>query len=187
MSDLYDIVKGLFDIDQKNSSIQLSFIDDEDDCISFSTDRELNAAFALVQSEGWNTFKINVHVGGEEEKSLEHVGAKSASLLRRETAEKSAMETKSLQNRNESIVAEEKAAQVEVSSKPKASFVQNMDAPVRGADKSGSNNGDKAEGNVAISSSKKEETTFQSVPLRATSGGAYIYRDGTVEFGMGGE
>jgi len=97
------------------------------------------------------------------------------------------METKSLQNRNESIVAEEKAAQVEVSSKPKASFVQNLDVPVRGAGKSGSNNGDKAEGNVAISSSKKEETTFQSVPLRATSGGAYIYRDGTVEFGMGGE
>merc|ERR1712196_504865 len=31
------------------------------------------------------------------------------------------------------------------------------------------------------------EKVEQSVPLRATSGGAYLYKDGTVEFGMGGE
>ena len=59
MSDMYDIVKGLFDINQSNDKIQLTFIDDENDSISFSSDRELVAAFALVKSEGWKTFKIN--------------------------------------------------------------------------------------------------------------------------------
>merc|ERR1719267_280316 len=38
-----------------------------------------------------------------------------------------------------------------------------------------------------IPEKRSGEKVEQSVPLRATSGGAYIYPDGTVEFGMGGE
>ena len=57
MTDMYDIVKKLFGISKPNSEIQLSFIDDENDNITFSSDRELDAAFALVNSEGWKTLK----------------------------------------------------------------------------------------------------------------------------------
>merc|ERR1711998_656535 len=72
MSDMYDIVKGLFDINQSNDKIQLTFIDDENDSISFSSDRELVAAFALVKSEGWKTFKINVQVDVEDDEDEEN-------------------------------------------------------------------------------------------------------------------
>merc|ERR1739848_489929 len=47
-------------------------IDDENDSISFSSDRELVAAFALVKSEGWKTFKINVQVDVEDDEDEEN-------------------------------------------------------------------------------------------------------------------
>ena len=66
MTDMYDIVKKLFGISKPNSEIQLSFIDDENDKITFSSDRELDAAFALVNSEGWKTLKIYVETDPKE-------------------------------------------------------------------------------------------------------------------------
>merc|ERR1712188_255098 len=151
MSDMYDIVKGLFDINQSNDKIQLTFIDDENDSISFSSDRELVAAFALVKSEGWKTFKINVQVDVEDDEDEENKA-------------------------NVAVVV----PNVEAKVVPKATFVPNINAPAFVPSKMEKPPAKKS----ALSS---ENSKPQKVPLRATSGGAYIYPDGTVEFGMGGE
>merc|ERR1711912_213135 len=63
---------------------------------------------------------------------------------------------------------------------PKATFVPNINAPAFVPSKMEKPPAKKS----ALSS---ENSKPQKVPLRATSGGAYIYPDGTVEFGMGGE
>ena len=63
MCEMYMIIKSLFGINEPNSNIHLTFLDEENDSISFSSDRELDAAFALVKSEGWKSFKINEKYG----------------------------------------------------------------------------------------------------------------------------
>merc|ERR1712188_52740 len=163
MSDMYDIVKGLFDINQSNDKIQLTFIDDENDSISFSSDRELVAAFALVKSEGWKTFKINVQVDVEDDEDEENKA-------------------------NVAVVVPNVEAKVVVPKVEAKVVVPNTEAKAKA----------KAEVKIAINELKTKPTAKKSalssenskpqkVPLRATSGGAYIYPDGTVEFGMGGE
>ena len=198
MSDMYDIVKGLFDINQSNDKIQLTFIDDENDSISFSSDRELVAAFALVKSEGWKTFKINVQVDVEEDEDEENkanvavvvpnVEAKvvvpkvvvpkveaKVVVPNIEAKAKAKAEVKVAINE---LKAKPKATFAKVA--PKATFVPNINAPAFVPSKMEKPPAKKS----ALSS---ENSKPQKVPLRATSGGAYIYPDGTVEFGMGGE
>merc|ERR1712178_311929 len=184
MSDMYDIVKGLFDINQSNDKIQLTFIDDENDSISFSSDRELVAAFALVKSEGWKTFKINVQVDVEDDEDEENkanvavvvpnVEAKVV-VPNIEAKAKAKAEVKVAINE---LKAKPKATFAKVA--PKATFVPNINAPAFVPSKMEKPPAKKS----ALSS---ENSKPQKVPLRATSGGAYIYPDGTVEFGMGGE
>lgn len=193
MSDMYDIVKGLFDINQSNDKIQLTFIDDENDSISFSSDRELVAAFALVKSEGWKTFKINVQVDVEDDEDEENkanvavvvpnVEAKVVEpkveakvvVPNIEAKAKAKAEVKVAINE---LKAKPKATFAKVA--PKATFVPNINAPAFVPSKMEKPPAKKS----ALSS---ENSKPQKVPLRATSGGAYIYPDGTVEFGMGGE
>merc|ERR550514_539469 len=184
MSDMYDIVKGLFDINQSNDKIQLTFIDDENDSISFSSDRELVAAFALVKSEGWKTFKINVQVDVEDDEDEENKANVAVVVPN--------VEAKVVEPKVEAKVvvpnieakakakAEVKVAINELKAKPKATFAPNINAPAFVPSKMEKPPAKKS----ALSS---ENSKPQKVPLRATSGGAYIYPDGTVEFGMGGE
>merc|ERR1719274_317629 len=175
MTDMYDIVKKLFGISKPNSEIQLSFIDDENDNITFSSDRELDAAFALVNSEGWKTLKIYVETDRKE-------GAVSVST---EKKEKSASENH--------VAVTQKA----VKAKPNGKFLpqENSQGSIPEAySKPGSavfdaesKECDSPESSRKIPEKGSGEKVEQSVPLRATSGGAYLYKDGTVEFGMGGE
>merc|ERR1711861_75245 len=76
------------------------------------------------------------------------------------------------------LKAKPKATFAKVASK--ATFVPNINAPAFVPSKMEKPTAKKS----ALSS---ENSKPQKVPLRATSGGAYIYPDGTVEFGMGGE
>merc|ERR1711881_46154 len=162
----------------------------ENDSISFSSDRELVAAFALVKSEGWKTFKINVQVDVEDDEDEENkanvavvvpkvvvpkVEAKVV-VPNIEAKAKAKAEVKVAINE---LKAKTKATFTKVA--PKATFVPNINAPAFVPSKMEKPTAKKS---AALSS---ENSKPQKVPLRATSGGAYIYPDGTVEFGMGGE
>jgi len=175
MTDMYDIVKKLFGISKPNSEIQLSFIDDENDKITFSSDRELDAAFALVNSEGWKTLKIYVETDPKE-------GAVSVSSAKKE------------ESASENPVA---MTEKTVKAKPHGKFLsqENLQDSVPEARSKPasalfdpeSKECDSPEFSRKIPEKRSGEKVEQSVPLRATSGGAYLYKDGTVEFGMGGE
>jgi len=175
ISDMYDIVKKLFGISKPNSEIQLSFIDEENDSITFSSNHELDAAFALVNSEGWKTLKIYVKVDSDRKE-----GTLSVSTEKKEDSPST-----------KTHVAAEKTEKA-VKVKPHGTFLPHNDMqelipeahskPASEVFDSESKKCDSPESNR-----KMLDKVEQSVPLRATSGGAYLYKDGTVEFGMGGE
>merc|ERR1711881_609934 len=169
----------------------------ENDSISFSSDRELVAAFALVKSEGWKTFKINVQVDVEDDEDEENKAnvavvvpnVEAKVVVPKVEAKVVVPNIEAKPKAKAEVKAEVKVAINELKAKtkatfakvaPKATFVPNINAPAFVPSKMEKPTAKKS----ALSS---ENSKPQKVPLRATSGGAYIYPDGTVEFGMGGE
>ena len=135
----------------------------------------MDAAFALVNSEGWKTLKIYVETDPKE-------GAVSVSSAKKE------------ESASENPVA---MTEKTVKAKPHGKFLsqENLQDSVPEARSKPasalfdpeSKECDSPEFSRKIPEKRSVEKVEQSVPLRATSGGAYLYKDGTVEFGMGGE
>jgi len=191
MADMYNIIKSLFGIKKPNSNISLTFLDEENDSISFSSDRELDAAFALVKSEGWKSFKVNVDVDSDTQSSSSGEGLIGLNVDKGKKDKEKEKEKNIKKNVSPSpldaVVSRDntKLSVPDISkkvpkAKAKATFIANDNAPAF-VPKNAVPECIKAE------KSLKSTSTVTSVPLRTTSGGAYIYPDGTVEFGMGGE
>ena len=189
MCEMYMIIKSLFGINEPNSNIHLTFLDEENDSISFSSDRELDAAFALVKSEGWKSFKINVTVdctveasSSDEEVMVVKANDRGSEENKEISSTKSVLSSApdALSNKVNTKLPAPVLAKETATPKAKATFISNENVAT-GAPTDTVNEIMKAE------EPSKSTSTVTSVPLRTTSGGAYIYPDGTVEFGMGGE
>jgi len=191
MEDMYNIIKSLFGINKPNSNIHLTFLDEENDSISFSSDRELDAAFSLVKSEGWKSFKVNVEVDSVSQPSSSGegvIGLKIDKGKKDKEKEKEKNIKKSVSpspldavvGRDNTKLSAPAISKKEPKPKAKATFIANANAPAFVPK-------NEVPESIKAEKSLKSTSTVTSVPLRTTSGGAYIYPDGTVEFGMGGE
>lgn len=201
MNDLLQTVNALFP-KLESDSYTLTYVDEDHDTITLSSDGELVAAVHLVRSMGWGKLQINIvpkkgFVGIKEEKPVVVVSKNND--MPKKSSVGVIKEVKPVvdvpKNNNNALPAVEQNVEV--------SEGEEETEPVKAALKSLGFDPNKSKVDVQIgdhtvnlfdgkkekknSEDGKKNAKVSKAPLTATSGGALIYPDGTVEFGMGGE
>lgn len=169
----------------RSEGITFTYKDEDGDVVDVSTDGDLLAAFMVLDQEGWKAIRFNVCETAKalpkKSESTDQAPSQKPDLnLLSSTLHDSFTLVGAPVEVNKSSEGSEIPVAVEVQAKPAPPKLKT----------------DKVEEVKQISQSSVEQQSKEparkgraapSVPLRATSGGALIYRDGTVEFGMGGE
>lgn len=198
-------------------SVSFTYKDEEGDVIYVSTDEDLSSAFMVLDQEGWNAILFNISNDAESpKKKLESrdqppsqkpdLQLLSSSLHESFTVVGTPVETKENKKIPVAVEVENEPNPAKSESAIAETETQRRDAAVKLSSESDVNSAVSVKIPVAVqvendpakSAIKRSQiaadrppersaNNVTSVPLRATSGGALIYPDGTVEFGMGGE
>ena len=181
-------------------SVTFTYKDEDGDVIDVSTDGDVLAALAVADQESWTAIRFNVAGNGMAK------GAPNDTAATKSRAEPSSQKPdlqllSSSLHESFTVVGEpvktpgaEAAIPVAVEVEKGASPAPAPPTEAPDAEKAiavpGGATAQTPPSSPAEKPSSREDskvTPPAAVPLRATSGGALIYRDGTVEFGMGGE
>jgi len=168
----------------RSEGITFTYKDEDGDVIDVSTDGDLLAAFMVLDQEGWKALRFDVCktdqvVPKKSETTSQTPSQKPDLNLLSSTLHDSFTVVGAPVEANKPSEGSEIPVAVEVQSKPSSEPKAEKAGEVR-------QNSQSSVGKHSEKAAVKARPS-NAVPLRATSGGALIYRDGTVEFGMGGE